>query len=352
MKIGIDLRSLQDKTNRGASSYAVPLIEEMTRQASADPFIGFVSGRYPAPDLKFPTKKIDLPSKITNASLSLFNYPKIDLLLGTETVWMPNWTFWSFSKTARVILTVHDLSFMVDPSWYSAKDRLWHRIIHAKKLIARADKLLTLSEHTAGELNELMHVPAEKISVIPPGVPPVLSSNDKTLGFPYILFIGVIEPRKNIETALAAFDLLAKKNKDIHFVLAGPRHMNHEPWTMDHPERVHFLGQVSPEQKGALLRNAKALFFPSYYEGFGFPALEAMSVGVPVVASGVGALPEVVKNAGILLDPRDAGAFAEALDQVLNDRALRETLISRGYERVKNFSWERCAAETMRAIRD
>jgi glycosyltransferase involved in cell wall biosynthesis len=120
---------------------------------------------------------------------------------------------------------------------------------------------------------------------------------------------------------------------------------------MDNSDRIHFLDQVSAEQKSVLLKNAKALFFPSLYEGFGFPALEAMSAGAPIVASSAGALPETIGNAGILLDPRGTGAFAEALDQVLNDNALRRILIDRGFERAKNFSWEKCAEETIKIIR-
>jgi len=370
MKIGIDLRSLQDKTSRGVSSYARPLIRELAKQNGAEAFVGFASGRLPAPDLGIAVKKIDLPSKIVNASLAFFNYPKIDRLLGTETVWMPNLNFWSFGKGARVVLTIHDLSFLVDPSWYSVKERIWHKAIGAKELIARADKIITLSQHTANELNELLKVPAEKIAVIPPGVPPIKNSPHPPLSqgrdtdllplfekegvrgilFPYILFLGAVEPRKNIEIALAAFDLLAQKNKDIHFVLAGPRRMNDERWKMDNSDRIHFLDQVSAEQKSVLLKNAKALFFPSLYEGFGFPALEAMSAGAPIVASSAGALPETIGNAGILLDPRGTGAFAEALDQVLNDNALRRILIDRGFERAKNFSWEKCAEETFKII--
>ncbi len=356
MRIGIDLRSLQDKTSRGVSAYAAPLISELTKQNDANQFCGLVSLRAHAPNFKIATKKLFLPSKLANAALAFLNYPKIDEYLETPTVWLPNLNFWSFKKTARVILTVHDLSFLVNPSWYSAKERLWHRAINTKKLIARADKIITLSSHTARELTELLKVPTEKIAVIPPGVPPVVSSLHNPHGmspsFPYILFLGVIEPRKNIQTALAAFNLLAQKNKDIHFVLAGPRQMNHVPYTMNHPDRIHFLGQVTQEEKGALLRNARALFFPSFYEGFGFPALEAMTAGVPVVASSVGALPETIHDAGILLNPRDTGAFAEALDQVLSDNNLRQTLISRGYERVKNFSWEKCAAETVKTIKN
>jgi glycosyltransferase involved in cell wall biosynthesis len=282
--------------------------------------------------------------------MRFFGSPTLDGQLGTNTIFMPNLNFWSVGSKTRLTVTVHDLSFLVDPTWFTPRERLWHKTIDLKGLLRRANAIITLSEHTKRELIGLLDIDDDKIHHIAPGVPQVTSSGQKAFDFPYILFLGAIEPRKNIAGALAAFELLAQRNKDFHFVLAGPCRMDNEQWTMNKSDRIHFLNQVSPEQKGALLRNAKALFFPSLYEGFGFPAVEAMSVGVPVVASSSAALPETIGSAGLLLDPMDTSGFAGALEQVLSDNILRETLIARGYERIKDLSWERCAKETMKVI--
>jgi alpha-1,3-rhamnosyl/mannosyltransferase len=351
MPIGIDLRPFQDPIARGVSSYAHPLISELLRQNSTEDFIGFAAGRRTVPEIGLKTKKISLPSKFTNSAFAFLRKPEIDHYLGVESFWMPNQNYWSVSASCRLTLTVHDLSFLVEPNWYSAKERLWHRLIGAVELVRRADRIMTLSRHTARELEDVLKIPAEKISVIPPGVPPLQENETAALPYPYVLFVGVVEPRKNVATAIAAFDMLAETNKDVHFVIAGHRSGRPAP-KMRYPERVHLLGQVAPQEKTGLMKNARALFFPSLYEGFGFPALEAMSLGVPVVASSAGALPETVGDAGILLDPYDAYGFSRALAEVCDDKAWRETLIARGRERAKLFSWEKCAQDTLKILRN
>lgn len=174
--------------------------------------------------------------------------------------------------------------------------------------------------------------------------------DERPFPFPYILWLGALERRKNVAGALAAFAAAADRIPNTHFVLVGS---GDKRWTIDdgrYSNRIHFIGPVTPERKGALLRNAQCLFLPSFYEGFGFPPLEAMSVNVPVVASSAGALPETIGSAGLLLDPFDIGGFADALVAVCNDQNLRQKLINRGEERVKSFSWGRCADETYRLL--
>lgn len=382
-KIGIDIRSLQDPVARGVSAYGRSIIEAMIQTQGSDAFRFFTAGSSP---LTLPSPltgargntHLRLPSKVVNLGMRFFGSPTIDGMLGEKNIFMPNLNFWSVGSKARLTVTVHDLSFLVDPTWFTPRERLWHRLINLKGLLRRADAIITLSRHTKSELVDLLNIDEEKIHHIAPGVPMVSQSHPSSplfqgrnqifnplfekegvggVPFPYILFLGAIEARKNIAGALAAFELLAKEDPNIHFVLAGPR-PNRRGKTSPifanrsfaSADRIHFLGQVDAEQKGALLRNAKALFLPSFYEGFGFPAIEAMSVGVPVVASSAGALSETVGNAGLLLDPMDTSGFANALHQILSDEQLRQTLIARGYERIKDFSWERCAEETLKII--
>lgn len=355
MPIGIDIRPLQDPVSRGVSSYARPLLEAMIKLQGAAAFKFFAAGRRPLSPTLSPLggreniKHLRVPSKIVNAGMRWLGSPTLDGQLGTPNIFMPNLNFWSVGLDAKLTVTVHDLSFLVDPTWYSPRGRAWHALANATGLIRRADQIITLSEHTKTELVELMDIDEKRIHHIRPGLPAILSADERPCEFPYILFLGVLEKRKNIAGALRAFELFAQKNKDVHFVLAGPQSTTYhlQPTTSS---RVHLLGAVSEAKKAALLRHATALFLPSFYEGFGFPPLEAMSVGVPVVASTAGALPETVGNAGILLDPIDLGGFADALAEICASNDLRQTLIARGYEQIKPFSWNQCARETLKVI--
>jgi glycosyltransferase involved in cell wall biosynthesis len=391
--IGIDVRPLQDPVARGVSSYARPLIEEMIRQQRPEAFRFFAAGVRGETSHNFETevspqtKHLRLPSKLVNFGMRVLGSPTLDGQLGTNRVFMPNLNFWAVGEQANLTVTVHDLSFLVDPTWYSAKERAWHRAIDVPGLLRRADNIITLSRHTKRELVEMLDIDEGKIHHIAPGVP--LSSfprrresndnrsndrpieldprrslsrattrdggdektiDEKPFDFPYILFIGALERRKNIAGALAAFAAAAERIPNTHFVLAGAGPSTWPVANGSWYERVHFLGPVTPERKGALLRNASALFLPSFYEGFGFPPLEAMSVGVPVVASSAGALPETIGSAGLLLDPQDTGGFADALVAACTDQELRQILKNRGEERANSFSWSRCADETFRLL--
>lgn len=354
MKIGIDVRPLQDPLSRGVSSYARPLVSEMLRQNSPKDFVLYVSGRqspeFSRSDIEI--RRAPLPSKLNNAAMRFFGSPTIDAMLGTEKIFLPNLNFWSLGNRAKATVTVHDLSFLVEPTWFSPKERLWHASIDWRGLLRKATSIITLSEHTKRELSELADLDEKKIFHIPPGIPEVAEATEPGPAFPYILFLGVLEPRKNIGIALKSFDILAAKNPEMHFVLAGAISPRSRLPASKFPDRVHFLGQISAVGKGALLRGASALFLPSLYEGFGFPPLEAMSVGVPVVASSAGALPETIGSAGLLLDPADTQGFADALASVCYDNDVRQLLVARGYERANNFSWKKCADETLKIIRD
>jgi glycosyltransferase involved in cell wall biosynthesis len=396
MKIGVDLRPLQDPIARGVSSYARPLIEEMMRQQGAENLRFFTTGRNtPHPTLSplgargrnnppltgggvaegrerdedegcgESIKHLHLPSRLVNFGMRTLGSPTLDGQLGTRRVFMPNIGFWAVGPTASLTVTVHDLSFILDPSWYSPRARLWHGAIGFRGLLSRADRIITLSEYVKGELTDMLDIDPAKIHHIPPGIPEVSPSlrgtegdeaisrsprpygpRDDGLGFPYILFLGVLEKRKNIAGALRAFELAAPKIPNTHFVLAGAGDVSCFMLHASCSDRIHFLGPVTQEKKAALFRGARALFMPSYHEGFGFPPLEAMSAGVPVIASASGALPETIGDAGLLLDPEDTGGFAEALCEIEGNEALRTKLIARGNERCRLFSWERCAKET------
>ncbi len=194
-------------------------------------------------------------------------------------------------------------------------------------------------------------VDTEMYKVLPPSY--IESIRRKyQLDFPYILYVGNIEPKKNMPTLVKAFATVSQEIKNNYrLVIVGKNFWGYQP-TLDTvralnlQDRVIFLGYV-PENDLPGIYNAASLFvFPSIYEGFGRPLLEAMMCGVPVITSNSSSMPEVVGNAGITVDPYDIPALAMAIDHVLTDDMLRTTLIRKGLERAKFFSWQKCAEET------
>jgi glycosyltransferase involved in cell wall biosynthesis len=229
--------------------------------------------------------------------------------------------------------------------------------------VRRAACIVTVSEGVREELMGRLGVAADRITVIheaaPPGFEPV--ENPSRLGaireryhLPsrFVLFVGLLEPKKNLPRLLDALGRLHAGGEKIPLVLAGAR-----GWAVDDLDArvassglassVRFLGPVSDEDLAALYSAADCFCFPSLYEGFGLPVLEAMACGTPVVASTRGALPELTAGAALLVDPLDVGALAEAIRRLWNDGTLRLELRERGLTRAKAFSWQRAAQETL-----
>jgi glycosyltransferase involved in cell wall biosynthesis len=171
---------------------------------------------------------------------------------------------------------------------------------------------------------------------------------------PYILAIGTVEPRKGLPDLVAAFDRIADSIPDIHLKIAGPPGWGEEALSATlrsarHRQRIQRIGWS--DDRSSLIAGARLLAYPSLYEGFGLPPLEAMSLGVPVVATTAGAIPEVVGDAAVLVAPRDVPALAEALLMVAQDATTRERLIALGAERVRLFSWQRAGQQLAQLYR-
>jgi len=342
MPIAIDIRPLQDARTTGVPNYAREMVDALT-ELYPDRFRFFSNGQ--------------VPSKLVNIGMRLFGSPTIDGVTASSAVWMPNLNYWSVGPRTKLVVTVHDLSFLIEPQWYGLRARLWHVAVNARGLLRRADAIIALSAHTKRELIERLGLPTEKIHVIPPGIPTVPVSEAEIqdtrykIQTPFILYLGGIERRKNLVRAIQAFELAAERMPETRFIIAGMPGSGYAEIESTirlskFRDRIELIPSVTAEQKSSLLAHATAFFFPSLYEGFGFPPLEAMRAGVPVVASSAGALPETLGNAALLLDPMDVGGFAEALLSACVDTKCRQTLIARGLERVKDYSWERAAEAT------
>jgi glycosyltransferase involved in cell wall biosynthesis len=216
----------------------------------------------------------------------------------------------------------------------------------------------------ATELEAELGWPAERITTVPLGVPAVAPADPgrgrELAGGSYVLSLGTVEPRKNLPSLVRAFDAVAAELDDVRLVIAGGDGwgavaLDETVTRAQHRARIVRLGYVDAGDRAALLRGAELLAYPSVYEGFGFPPLEAMSVGVPVVATDGGSLPEVVGDAAAVVPVGDDDALAGALLRVLGDSVRRATLVERGRAHAASFTWERCVGDLVtlyRALRD
>ena len=259
----------------------------------------------------------------------------------------------------RALVTVHDLTFLRVPD--AADPRLAAFLTAAvPRAVARADHILADSAHTRRDLSELLHVPPDKVSVVYPGVAPRFRRVDDPaalaavrarygLDGPFILGLGTLEPRKNLARLIEAFARLAARGLPHSLVLAGGRGWLYDPIfaqveRLGVKERVRFLGYVADDDLPALYSLADAFAFPSLYEGFGLPPLEALACGTPTVVSNTSSLPEVVGDAALQVDPTDVDALAEALVRLVTDAALRGRLRAVGPPQAARFSWSAAAA--------
>lgn len=261
------------------------------------------------------------------------------------------------SRSAAQVVTIHDLHFLSHPERTSAEIRRDYPALvraHAR----RADRIIVVSRFVAGEVQRLLGVPAERISICPNGAPEWKTPHAAANADGYLLFVGTIEPRKNVGGLLDAYARLrARRNDAPRLVVAG--HAQPEAGellaALNRPPlagHVEHRGYVPSDEREALFKGAQAFVLPSFDEGFGIPALEAMAAGVPVVVANRGALPEVVGDAGLLIDPDDAESLAAALDRLLGDADLRASCARRGLDRARLFTWTQTARDVRRAYED
>lgn len=267
----------------------------------------------------------------------------------------------------RTVISVHDLAFLLYPHFLTRESARYYGQID--QAVRRADHIIAVSESTRNDLMKLLGVPERKISVIYEAADPLFHPVDKeearkalrdagyNLPAQFILFVSTIEPRKNIPALLRALRNLRDRYHLPHkLVLAGQR-----GWLVDEvfdlvselhlEEDCIFLGRVPARDLLYLYNSADALVHPAFYEGFGLPPLEAMSCGTPVIASKVAAMPEIVGDAGMLIDPHDVEELTVAIWRVLTEEELRNQMRQRGLQRAKLFSWQKAARETLEVYR-
>lgn len=259
------------------------------------------------------------------------------------------------------IVTVHDLGYRVFPEAHSTVQRAYLEL-STRYSQRRAALVLADSEATAADLNRFYGARSDKIRVVYPGFDGAnLKSSAESieatrakyqLPARYFMFLGTLQPRKNIDRIVKAFRRWQREHEDddTALVLAGAEGWLYDASWLAGATNVIVTGYVDEADKGGLLAGAIALVFPSLYEGFGFPALEAMHCGTPVIASQTSSLPELVGDAGLLVDPLDVAAIAEAMGRCSDDAALRALLSERGIQRAQRFTWQAAAQQVMTAF--
>ena len=250
------------------------------------------------------------------------------------------------------VVTVQDLSFERDPSLMPLRDRLVFRTV-VPRSARRAVRILTISELTKRDLVELYAIPKEKIVVTPPGVDPAFTPDGESRhGDPYALVVAALQPRKDPEAAIEAVSLLGDGALRLVFVgpdKGGRAEAERASERLGLGSRVEFRGHVPQDELAGLYRGAACLVFPSRYEGFGLPVLEAMASGTPVVATRAGALAEAAGDAAILVEERSPSALAGGIERALADR---ERLVAAGLERAARFTWAETARRTLAVYRE
>lgn len=264
-------------------------------------------------------------------------------------------------STAPVVVTIHDCIHLRFPQYLPNRAALYYARAMMTMAARRARRVLTVSQASKDDILHYLKVPADKVEVIHNAIDVRLAGEPTQedvarvrerflLTAPFVLYTGNIKPHKNVDRLIEAFSILRQRSaEDVKLLIIGDeiskypnlRRLVHRFQLHQH---VRFLGFVPDATLAVLYRLASVFVFPSLYEGFGLPPLEAMAAGAPVITSNVSSLPEVVGDAAILIDPMDAGAIADAMAQVLRDPRLRDDLIRRGRERVKAFSWKRSVA--------
>ncbi len=384
MKIGVDIRVLMDKYYSGVAEYTANLLSAILAQDSHNDYKLFYNSFSNLDDRlqvwNRPNSKLigtHVPNKIFNYILQkIFFYPKLDKILGgVDIFWSPHFNFSSFSSGVsglKKIITVHDLSFLRYPEFFSARKNFWHRALGVRKTLLQAEAIIAVSENTKRDIIELTGIKAEKIHLIYSGnnlVKRKVSDSEKQeflhkykLSGPIILYLGNIEPRKNIKGIITAFNILGssyivnqKKLKDLKLVLAGASGWKNKKIYQalrKSPFRSNILslGYVSKREREILYSISSVFVYPSYYEGFGFPPLEAMTYGLPVVCSNNSSVPEIVGKAAVMINPLEPQEIAEALYQVLTKQDLRRHLIAEGYIQAENFSWEKTAGQYLQVF--
>ena len=348
MRLGIDLRCMTEGEAGGIAVYARELTSRLSALLGSRNVVGVVTGAsLVAPEVPFAVRQVRVPNKVLNASFITARWPHLDDLIRADVFFAPTLKYLGLRHGTPLVITLHDLSFIEHPGYFTLRQRLWHHGLHVRWLLERATRIIAVSQHTADDAVRLFPSTAEKLRVIHSGADHISPGPHATLpALPpaYLLAFSPREARKNIANLRRAH-AIAFPQHNVPLVLVGSGAGESTPGIIPIP-------YLSNAERWRAVANALAFIYPSVYEGFGFPPLEAMCFGVPVIASHVTSIPEVVGNAALLVDPWDPQDLARAMVTMVRDATLRSRYSTLGKERAQHFTWDACAMQTAAVIQE
>jgi len=358
MRIAIDATSIPPRP-AGAGTYIYNLVLALGEvDQENDYFIFARRGAFPeglAPNLHL--IPLGLPTRPLRLAWEQSLLPLYLRRLRVDLLHSPHHTLPWLAGGVKRVVTFHDVTFFLLPGRYPPLRGLYFRLV--SRLSARlADAIIAVSHRVKEDIVRVLRVPEGRVHVVPeaPGLRPDDEESSPPLPHPYILSVGTLEPGKNHRALLRAFSRLKGKGLAHKLVIVGQRGWMYEGLprlvaALGLEGDVLFPGYLPREELARYYRGAALFVFPSLYEGFGLPPLEAMAFGLPVVASAAGALPEVLGDGALLVDPKDDEALAAAMERALTDEGLRRELKRRGLARARRFSWQETARRTIAIYR-
>lgn len=380
MKIGIDCRRFYDIVNNrgaGVERFAYHFVKNLLIQDRHNDYVLFFYNDI-SPDtihkLKGNNPRVKI-IKVVKQKKSLpiwHNHIKFNLILNKEKLDLTVFPTGSMPLfySGKSYLIVHDLAIYLHPEWFPDKQWLSTKIV-VPRSFKQADKIIAVSENTKLDIVKMFQVSSEKIFVIYPGVKVKHGyieeevekvQNKYDIKGDYVLFLGTMEPRKNIINLIKAFSayIFEDENANISLVLAGVKGWKYKDIFLELEGinkrlvkgQVKYIGTVSNRERNILISNCKLFAFPSQYEGFGFPVLEAMALDAPVLTGDNSSLKEISGEAACLVNTGDANEIRKGIKKVLDDKYLRANLIQKGRERIKLFTWENTINNFLRIIKE
>lgn len=352
MKIAINAMLLS-APSFGIRTYIANLIKHLKQTDTQNTYGIFSGSKGLHPALRIMWEQLAMPFAINKGSFDVFHSPDHTLPL--------------LPVKAKKIITVHDLSFYKHPETFPLMKRTYKKLVTPGSL-RRADAVIADSASTKKDIIGIFGTPADKISVVHIGVGEEFKKTDdagalsrlrheRGLDRPFILFVGTLEKRKNIEGLIDAYIIAVREHKiSRDLAVVGKKGWLYEGIFKKVRQqgleaKIKFIFDARQEELPLIYNLADLFVYPSLYEGFGLPVLEAMACGTPVITSDVSSLPEVAGDAAILVDPKDAFALAANIAKVLEDPSLRSAMSQKGLARAKQFGWDKCARETLEVYR-
>lgn len=380
MKVGIDIRHLSARQNGGIAEYTINLIDNLSALYPNTEFKIFSAGRS-IPNIasrwqkkeNILLKHFNLPNRFLDSALRFSKKPFIDNLLGGVDVFLsPHFLLTSLSSRCPHVLVMHDLSFIRFPELFSLSDKIWHGLMNPRNQVFKADHIIAVSHSTKKDLINIWNIPESKINVVHSGIDPsftdIISQDNRkemvrgkyNLPANFILALSAVEPRKNHVNLIRAFTELKKRHigftKDVFLVIAGSYSKNNkifqEAKSSPYKDSILFTGFIDAKDKPFIYDLARIFVYPSLFEGFGFPPLEAMSRGIPTIVSSRSSLPEITDDAAVNVDPYNISALALVMKELFEDENIRQFLSKKGKIKAAEYNWNKTASAVYAILED